>query len=107
MNHVRRLKEAEHEATQPERGEGVEYRDRRAEQDAKRHCPAFIEGCQDQKNEQNRKSENDRRRYFLPRLLLMVRHADVIEAHFVRHHLLENIFQCRDETRVEPLMRIY
>src|ERR1700723_4761817 len=95
LNHVRRLKEAEHDATQPERGESAEYCDPRAEQDAKRHCPAFIEGCQDQKNEQNRKSENDRRRYSLSRLLLLVRHSDVVEAHFAWHRLLENILQCR------------
>ena len=50
-------------------------------------------GCQDQEDEEQRHPEDDRDRHTFARLLLLVGHADVIIAHLLRHHLLENLFQ--------------
>jgi hypothetical protein len=46
LNHVLRQVKTNYDATQPERSESAEDCDWRAEEHAKRYCPAFVESCQ-------------------------------------------------------------
>src|SRR5580658_5463473 len=95
LHHVRRQVKAHHEAPQPKRGQGAEYRHRRAEQHAEGQTPAFIERRQDEENEEQRKPEDDRSRDPLFRLHLLIRHAYPVVTHFGRHGLLEEIHEGR------------
>ena len=93
MNHVCRQIEAEQDATQPEGGQGAEDRDRRAEKNAERNCPAFIQCSQNKKNEQKRKPEDHGSGNSLFRLRLLIGHPRPVVTHLGRHGLLENFYQ--------------
>src|SRR6185295_16432002 len=80
-------------ATQPQNGEGAEYGDGRTQQNTERQRPAFVQGREDQENEEQRESKDHRRGYALLRLFLLERHSHVVIAHLRRHGLIEYLLE--------------
>src|SRR5579862_9633557 len=66
-----------------------------SQQHAKGQSPALILSRHNQEDNEERETKDDRRRDALRSLLLLIRHAHVVEAHLVRHRLMEHILQRR------------
>ena len=81
------------EMGEPERGDGAEDRDGRAEQHAKRQRPAFVQCGQQQEHDEQGEAEDGSRRDALRGHLLLERHAGVVEAHLAGHGLREDLLE--------------
>ena len=75
------------ERLEQQAGKGPGHGDRGAEKDRERQRPAFILGRQDQEDAEEREGEDRHRRNPLLGLLLLERHAAVVEPHLPRHGL--------------------
>ena len=93
LNRVSRYKGAENHAAKIQDEEGAKNRYGRAEQDTEGQRPAFVQRGKNEKDEEQRKSEDDRRRNTFAGFLLLERNTGVVETHFARHGLRENRFE--------------
>ena len=93
LHHVGRQENAEQSSAQPQHEKRSKDRHRRAEQDAERQRPAFVQCRQNQEHEQQRQSKDRRRGHSLARFLFQKRDAGVVKSHLSRHGLSENFFK--------------
>src|SRR5437879_758639 len=74
-------------------GHSADDREGRAEKNAEWQRTAFVKRSENEENENERHSEHDGGRDALLGFLFLIRDAEIIVAHFVRHGLPENIFE--------------
>src|SRR5271157_3829325 len=76
-----------------EGNERSEDGDRDSQQHAEGERPALVLRRHDEEDDKERQAENDGGRHALRRLLLLVRHAAVVEAHLRGHGFVEDVLQ--------------